>query len=80
MEIKLNKGDIFGEVSMILGKPRAATIKVTSKEAVLKRIDKKEFLREIKKNPLLAWNLLEKLASQTQKFDDLRSDYLKTSS
>lgn len=73
------KGDMFGEVSMILGKPRAATITAASKEVVLKRLDKKEFLKEIKKDPMLAWNLLEKLAAQTEKFDELRNQFLQIS-
>lgn len=73
-------GDTFGEVSMILDKPRSATIEVSSKEAVIKKLDKKEFLKEIKSNPQLAWKLLEKLAARTENFDKLRGQFMKMNS
>lgn len=77
---KLKKGDIFGEISMILNKPRAATVKAVSKTVTLKRLDKKDFIAEIKGDTDLAWRLLTKLAEQTDKFDHLRSQFINLSS
>jgi len=76
---KLKKGDIFGEVSMILNKERAATIKASSDSVILKSMDKNDFLSEIKRNTDLAWRLLTKFAEQTEKFDNLRSQFMNMS-
>lgn len=73
---KIERGSVFGEISMILDKERAATIKAGSNEVILRRLDKKDFLNEIKKDPMVAWKLLEKLAEQTDKFDALRGQFL----
>lgn len=76
----LQEGAIFGEMSMILGDERAATISAQSGEVVVRKLDKKEFLKTIKSKPELAWNIMVKLANKTKKLDDIEKLFLEMNS
>lgn len=68
----LREGDIFGEISMILGVERAATIMVISDDAIVQQLDKKNFLELISKKPEIAWKVLTSLAIRTQMLDEIQ--------
>jgi CRP-like cAMP-binding protein len=67
----LRQGDIFGEVSMILGTARAATIMGRDDGTVL-QMDKGSFLDAIREDPSIAWKVLTKLALRTEMLDELQ--------
>lgn len=62
----LTKGDFFGEMSLIDGAPRSASVKsiANSEILILKRED---FLSQIKKKPELAMSLMEEMSSRIRK-------------
>jgi CRP-like cAMP-binding protein len=67
----LRAGDIFGEVSMILGTARAATIMGRDDGSVL-QMDKQSFKEKITEDPQVAWKVLTKLAIRTEMLDELQ--------
>ncbi|OHD14802.1 MAG: hypothetical protein A2086_02590 [Spirochaetes bacterium GWD1_27_9] len=68
----LREGDIFGEISMIIGTERAATIMAVDDDIIVQQLDKKAFLEAIKKDPEIAWKTLTNLAIKTQMLDELQ--------
>ncbi len=57
----LNAGDYFGEMALLTGEPRSASIETMS-EVTLIRIDKRGFERLIKENPLILLPLTHMLS------------------
>ena len=69
----LHEGDIFGEMSMILGLSRSSTIMATTDEAEVESLSKQAFLDLIQKQPEIAWKVLTNLALKTQRLDEVQS-------
>jgi CRP-like cAMP-binding protein len=53
----LNKGDIFGEMSLFEQEIRSATVQSVGESRVL-TVDKKTFIRRVQEDPTLAFNLV----------------------
>lgn len=68
----LREGDIFGEISMIIGTERAATIMAADDNVTVQQLDKKAFFDLIRKDPEIAWKVLTNLAIKTQMLDELQ--------
>ncbi|MCG8572015.1 MAG: cyclic nucleotide-binding domain-containing protein [Spirochaetes bacterium] len=64
-------GDVFGEMSLILGVERGATI-VAEEKTTLEQLNREEFLAYIQDHPHLAWQVLKNLAIRTQKLDEIQ--------
>lgn len=62
----LLEGDIFGEISLIDGKPRSATV-VAEEDSTFGVLERKRFIEAIKRDPVIALDLL---ASLVQKLRD----------
>lgn len=65
----LNEGDFFGEMSLLDGKPRSATV-VSMDDAKIQLIRRTEFYRLLEDHPRIALRLLEELASRLRKADE----------
>jgi len=65
----LNAGDFFGEMSLLDGKPRSATV-VSMEDAQIQLIRRAEFYRLLEDHPRIALRLLEELASRLRKADE----------
>ena len=65
----LNEGDFFGEMSLLDGKPRSATV-VSMDNAKIQMIRRVEFYRLLEDHPRIALRLLEELASRLRKADE----------
>lgn len=65
----LNAGDFFGEMSLLDGKPRSATV-VSMEDAQIQLIRRAEFYRLLEDHPHIALRLLEELASRLRKADE----------
>jgi CRP/FNR family transcriptional regulator/CRP/FNR family cyclic AMP-dependent transcriptional regulator len=81
----LHKGDIFGELSLIDGSPRSATV-IAEEDATFGVLKRNDFLRAIKQEPMIAIDLLtsvvHRLRHATEKeeqfaFLDVRDRILK---
>ena len=66
----LQKGDFFGEMSLLDGKPRSATV-VSDEDSVLILFNKNNFEKVIEKYPRIALKLLKELTLRLRKADDL---------
>jgi CRP/FNR family transcriptional regulator/CRP/FNR family cyclic AMP-dependent transcriptional regulator len=64
----LNKGEFFGEMSLIDGEPRSASVKAVQKTNLLV-IQRDAFLNELKKNSRLAMTLLIEMSKRIRKKD-----------
>ena len=73
---KIYPGDIFGELSMILGLERSATILAIDDEVEVEELNKISFLEIIRENPEIAWTVLTKLAIKTQMLDEVRNEMM----
>ncbi len=62
----LNKGEFFGEMSLIDGGPRSASVKAVQKTDLLV-IRRDDFLNELKKNSRLAMTLLIEMSKRIRK-------------
>lgn len=62
----LNKGDFFGEMSLIDGEPRSASVKSVT-DADLLIIRREHFLKQVEKNPELAMGLLVEMSKRIRK-------------
>ena len=65
----LNEGDFFGDMSLLDGKPRSATV-ISIEESELRLIRRFEFLKLIEKHPRIGLVLLEELTSRLRKADE----------
>ncbi|HPO50311.1 MAG TPA: cyclic nucleotide-binding domain-containing protein [Spirochaetota bacterium] len=68
----LREGDIFGEISMIIGTERAATIMAAEDGVAVQQLDKRAFFELIKKDQEIAWKVLTNLAIKTQMLDEIQ--------
>jgi CRP-like cAMP-binding protein len=68
----IHQGDIFGEMSLIVGTERTATVIAAEDDVVLLQLDKKIFFEEVQKNPEFAWQILSKLAIRTQMLNEIQ--------
>lgn len=68
----LREGDIFGEISMIIGTERAATIMAAEDGVTVQQLDKRAFFELIKKDQEIAWKVLTNLAIKTQMLDEIQ--------
>jgi potassium-dependent mechanosensitive channel len=68
----LHKGDIFGEMSLIIGTERAATVLACEDETIVLQLDRKSYHEAIVKSPELAWKILSKLAIRTQMLNEIQ--------
>ena len=64
----LNKGEFFGEMSLIDGEPRSASVKTVQKSELLV-IRRDDFLNELKKNSRLAMTLLIEMSRRIRKIN-----------
>ena len=68
----LREGDIFGEISMIIGTERAATVMAAEDGVLVQQLDKKSFFELIKKDQEIVWKVLTNLAIKTQMLDEIQ--------
>lgn len=65
----LNEGDFFGDMSLLDGKPRSATV-ISIEESELRLIRRSDFNKLIESHPGIALKLLEELTSRLRKADE----------
>lgn len=75
----LPQGSIFGEMGLMTGAPRAATV-VASTDCECYRLDKAGFEDIIRARPELAESMSHILAQRLQQIDEMRDEYRKTGS
>ena len=66
----LHKGDFFGDMSLLDGKPRSATV-ISIEDSELMLINRNNFKKVIEKYPTIAFKLLNELTSRLRKADEL---------
>jgi len=64
----LSAGDFFGEMSLLDGKPRSATV-TSIEDAELRMIRRSDFHKAMEKHPQIAFKLLEVLANRLRRAD-----------
>ncbi len=64
------KGDFFGELSLLDGKPRSATI-VAIKDSIVGILKREQFLTLLKNNPMIAISLLSSLVERIRMTDEM---------
>ena len=67
----LKEGDIFGEMSLLTGEPRSATVSASTPMELYK-LDKDNFSQTLRSSPHLAWSLSRNLARRLQSATDSR--------
>ena len=75
----LPSGSIFGEMGLMTGAPRAATV-VASTDVECYRLDKASFADVIRERPAIAESMSHILAQRQQQIDELQSEYRKEQS
>ena len=65
----LRPGEVFGELSMLDGAPRSATV-VAMSDAQLLALPREDFMRHLERNPQTALNLLGELARRLRRADE----------
>ena len=65
----LNKDDFFGDMSLLDGKPRSATV-ISLEDSELILLKRKDFEYTIEKHPRIALKLLRELTSRLRKADE----------
>jgi CRP-like cAMP-binding protein len=68
----IHQGDIFGEMSLIVGTERTATVMAAEDDVVVLQLDKRLFFEEVQRNPEFAWQILSKLAIRTQMLNEIQ--------
>jgi CRP/FNR family cyclic AMP-dependent transcriptional regulator len=68
--ITLKKGDIFGEMAVVEGKPRSATA-IAATDCRLLRLDEEAFYDLVLKNPDFAVKMIKTLSSRLRSADTL---------
>ena len=66
----LKEGDFFGDMSLLDGKPRSATV-TSNEDSILMLISGKSFEKVIEKHPRIALKLLRELTLRLRKADNL---------
>ena len=64
----LESGDFFGEMSLVDGEPRSASVICMNKCTVL-RLDRKDFLKAVRSFPTVAINIMTELCVRLRKAD-----------
>lgn len=64
----LGEGDIFGEMAILEGEERVATVRARGLARVV-TVDKKNFLRRVHEDPTLALRLLEVLSNRIREMN-----------
>jgi CRP-like cAMP-binding protein len=64
----LGPGEVFGEMSIFEKQPRSATVRAKGATRVL-TLDKKWFLKQIQKDPSLAWRVMEQMSRRIRNLD-----------
>ncbi|HHT9118103.1 MAG TPA: Crp/Fnr family transcriptional regulator [Candidatus Hypogeohydataceae bacterium YC38] len=64
----LGEGEVFGEISLLDGQPRSATVQALGEVRVLV-IDQEVFLRKIRSDPFLALGLLRQMGTRIRELD-----------
>jgi CRP/FNR family transcriptional regulator, cyclic AMP receptor protein len=72
---KMYPGEFFGEMALISSEPRAATIKVTSKDTKLGIIDEAIFFKLAKNSPEFLFALLKSTISRMVELDNSLDRY-----
>jgi CRP-like cAMP-binding protein len=65
----LRPGEVFGELSMLDGAPRSATV-VAMTDARLLALPREDFMRHLQRHPQIALNLLGELARRLRRADE----------
>lgn len=63
---ELHEGDFFGELSLIDGHPRSATV-IAEEDALLGVLKREKLLQAVRKDPVIAIDLLETLVQRVRK-------------
>ncbi|MEG4572954.1 mechanosensitive ion channel [Microcoleus sp. N3A4] len=66
----LHEGEFFGEISLLLGTPRTATVK-TSEDAILFVVERHDLQKLLREQPNLADQIAQKLSERQQALRDL---------
>lgn len=69
----MGKGEFFGEMSLLTGKPRSAVV-IADIDTIVIEIDRDQFMEQIKNKPDLALKILAVLANRVQYSDDRISE------
>lgn len=64
------EGEFFGEMSLLDGRPRSATI-ITEEDSTLGVLQREKFLRAVKNEPMIAIDLLAALVERLRKADEM---------
>ena len=65
-----DKGDFFGEMSLLDGKPRSATI-IVAEDSILGMLKREKFLSAVKNDPMIAIDLISALVQRLRMADDM---------
>jgi CRP-like cAMP-binding protein len=63
--IQLKEGDFFGEMALIEGEVRSATVRAVGEVSLLS-IDKRNFHRRVHEDPSLAYRILERMSQRVR--------------
>jgi CRP-like cAMP-binding protein len=64
----LERGDLFGEMSLFTAQPRSATVRAFDQAQVL-TVNKRGFLKRIHEDPSIAFYLLQKMSQRIRKLN-----------
>lgn len=64
------KGDFFGELSLLDGRPRSATI-IATENSIIGVLKREHFLRLLKNNPMIAISILSALVERIRMTDEM---------
>jgi small-conductance mechanosensitive channel/CRP-like cAMP-binding protein len=70
---RLGPGEFFGEMSLLTGAPRSATV-VALKEVACWRLDREAFRQLVARRPEVAEEIAEVVAARQEELDDARED------
>ena len=65
-----DKGDFFGEMSLLDGKPRSATM-IVAEDSILGMLKREKFLSAVKNDPMIAIDLISALVQRLRMADDM---------
>ena len=65
----LSEGDFFGDMSLMDGKPRSATV-ISIEDSVLRLLRRNDFIKLVEEHPRIALILLEELTARLRKADE----------
>ena len=65
----LNEGDFFGDMSLMDGKPRSATV-ISIEDSELRLLRRNDFIKLVEEHPGISLKLLEELTTRLRKADE----------